>query len=82
MFTTNNTATSTIKSFTLCDKGGWCKGLDSTAKPPVFKGTCQAAAKDGEACIADGDFQKGPGCLEPAECISGKCQLPDAATCK
>lgn len=72
----------TIKSFTLCDKAGWCKGIDLTAKPPVYTGTCQPAAKEGEACVADATFNKGPGCLEPAECVGGKCVLPDAATCK
>lgn len=77
-----DTATMAVKGFTICDKGGWCKGIDLTAKPPVFKGTCQAAAKDGEACLADATFNKGPGCLEPAECVGGKCQVPDAATCK
>lgn len=72
----------TIKSLTLCDKGGWCKGIDLAAKPPVLKGTCQPAAKDGEACVADATFNKGPGCTAPAKCVSGKCALPDAATCK
>jgi len=71
-----------VKSFTLCEKNGWCKGLDTAAKPPVLKGTCEAAAKDGDPCVADATFLKGPGCLEPAECVAGKCTLPDAAACK
>jgi hypothetical protein len=72
----------TIKSFSLCEKGGYCKGLDAAATPPVITGTCEPAAADGQACIADADYQKGPGCIEPAECVAGKCTLPDAATCK
>ncbi len=71
-----------VKSFTLCEKSGWCKGIDTMAMPPKFTGTCEAAAADGQACVADADFGKGPGCVEPAECIAGKCTLPDATTCK
>lgn len=69
-----------IKSLTGCEKAGWCEGLD-TAKGK-FKGTCKAAAADGAACVADAGFEKGPGCLEPAECVDGVCKLPDAAACK
>jgi hypothetical protein len=71
-----------LKSVTLCQKGGYCKGVDTSARPPVFKGTCAPAAKEGEACVADADISKGPGCLEPAECVGGKCVLPDPAACK
>ncbi len=63
-----------------CEKAGWCEGLD-TAKGK-FKGTCKAAAADGAACVADAGFEKGPGCVEPAECIDGVCKLPEAAACK
>lgn len=72
--------TAKITGLVACEKGGWCKGLDAAAGK--FTGTCEAAAADGAACIADADFQKGPGCIEPAECVNGKCTLPDAATCK
>lgn len=72
----------TITAATLCDKAGWCKGVDFAAMPPVLKGKCEPAAKDGEACIADAAFNKGPGCMEPAVCVSGKCQLADNTTCK
>ncbi|MBI2388143.1 MAG: hypothetical protein HYV09_00890 [Deltaproteobacteria bacterium] len=75
-------ATFTVKSFTICEKGGYCKGVDFEAKPPVFKGTCVQAAADGEACIPETDGFKGPGCLEPAECVANVCRLPDASTCK
>lgn len=71
-----------VTGATICEKGGWCKGVDLTAMPPVFKGKCEPAAKDGEACIESSDLGKGPGCMEPAECVSGKCQLSDNATCK
>jgi len=72
----------TIKSFALCEKSGWCKGFNATATPPTFTGTCEPAAADGQPCIADATFEKGPGCLEPAECVGGKCTLPDATVCK
>lgn len=75
-------ATMSLRNATLCEKAGWCNGVDFAAMPPVFKGKCEPAAKDGDACIADSAFNKGPGCMEPAECVSGKCQLADNATCK
>jgi hypothetical protein len=77
-----DTATMTVKSAKLCEKAGWCKGVDLTAMPPVFMGKCEPAAADGQPCIADTAYNKGPGCMEPAECVSGKCQLADNATCK
>jgi hypothetical protein len=75
-------ATMSVKSAKLCEKAGWCKGLNLSAMPPILKGTCEPAAADGEACIADASFEKGPGCMEPAECVGGKCLLSDNATCK
>lgn len=77
-----DTATMSIAQATLCEKGGWCKGVDLTKMPPVLKGTCEPAAKDGDACIADTEFNKGPGCIAPAVCVGGKCTLSDNATCK
>lgn len=75
-------ATFKVKSFTVCEKAGYCKGVDFAAKPPVFKGTCVQAAADGEACIPDADSFKGPGCIEPAECVGNVCRLPDSSACK
>lgn len=77
-----DTATRTVTGLTLCGKSGWCKGLDVMAMPPVFKGKCEPAAADGAPCIADSAFDKGPGCIAPAECVASKCQLADNATCK
>lgn len=74
--------TAKIAGFNACEKSGWCKGIDFGATPPKFTGTCEPAAADGAACIADANYAKGPGCIEPAECVNGKCTLPDAATCK
>jgi len=69
-----------VTGLALCEKNGWCKGLDPAASK--FTGVCEAAAADGAACVADATYMKGPGCVEPAECVGGKCTLPDAATCK
>ncbi len=71
-----------ITGITVCEKNGYCNGADLAAMPPVLKGTCSPGAKDGETCVADASVWKGPGCMEPAECIAGKCKLPDSAACK
>lgn len=70
----------TIKSITLCDKGGYCKGVD-VAKG-VFTGTCAPAAADGAACVAGDGLGAGPGCIPPAKCVDGVCKISDPATCK
>lgn len=79
---TYDTASMSITSAKLCEKSGWCKGVDLAAMPPVLTGKCEPAAADGADCNPDADFGKGPGCIEPAKCVSNKCQLPDNATCK
>ena len=71
----------TIKDFTLCEKSGFCDGLEPKAVPPKFLGVCKPAAKDNEAC-AVGDDPTKPHCLPPAECIGGFCKLRDPASCK
>lgn len=50
--------------FTVCPGGAICSRDD-------IAGQCSAIAADGEACAA-----KGPGCVAPARCVSGKCTLP------
>lgn len=40
-------------------------------------GVCVAPAADGGACNID----SGPGCITPAKCVSGSCQLPGSMTC-
>ncbi len=55
--------------FTACLGGATC---DATAM------TCTAPAADGAAC----DLTKGPGCMAPAQCLSGTCTIVDPATCK
>lgn len=69
-----------IKSLTLCDKAGYCKGID-VAKG-VLTGTCAPAAADGAACTVGDGLGAGPGCTAPAKCIDGVCKISDPAACK
>jgi hypothetical protein len=57
---------------TVCNSGGVC----SAALPA--SGTCSAAAADLATC----DIKKGPSCLNPAQCVNGKCQLPNGPACE
>lgn len=69
-----------VDDVTLCEKSGWCDGLD-VAKGK-FLGTCKPAAKDGEACKTSGsDLSSGPNCLPTATCIASVCRLRDPAAC-
>ena len=57
---------------TRCSGGASC-----TIPTGMTAGTCVAPAADGAAC----DLDVGPGCLTPAKCVGGTCQLPGSATC-
>jgi hypothetical protein len=43
-----------------------------------LRSKCIAPAADGASC----DFLDGPECLPPAQCISGKCLVPDPTACR
>ena len=43
-----------------------------------LRGKCIPPAADGASC----DFLDGPECLPPAQCISGKCLVPDPTACR
>lgn len=69
-----------VSDITLCEKSGFCDGLD-IAKAKLL-GTCKPAAKDGEACkTTAGDLASGPNCLPTAVCIAGVCRVRDPASC-
>ena len=57
-------------SYAVCPASGTCSASVS--------GKCAPAAADGAAC----DAQKGPACLGPARCVSGKCTLPNPTSCQ
>jgi len=57
-------------SYAVCPASGTCSAS--------VGGKCAPAAADGAAC----DVQKGPACLGPARCVSGKCTLPNPASCQ
>src|SRR5262249_18336173 len=54
--------------FVACAKSGVCKKPSPTSQ----KGTCVAAAADGQPC---GDATNGPACIPPARCVNGACKL-------
>lgn len=80
-------ASSTCKLIQIAAAGEACGFVDGTAvgcgaggecvPPSSAQGTCAAPAGDGESCNA----VSGPKCLEPAECVSGTCQLPNPTSC-
>jgi hypothetical protein len=55
----------------VCSAGGTCSNL-------LLSGVCASAAADGATC----DALKGPNCIPPAQCVSGRCTLPDPNSCK
>lgn len=55
-----------------CSGGAYCN-LDKQGQ----SGTCMAPLADGASCDPNV-----PDCLEPAQCINGKCALPDPSSCK
>lgn len=57
---------------TVCSGSGTCAGASEG------EGSCVAPAKDGGACS---EAPEGPGCLPPAECTGGTCQVEEPATC-
>lgn len=76
-----------ISDLMVCDKGGYCKGVD-TAKG-VLLGTCAPVAGDGQPCNPKAStFGEGPGCINPATCVptgagtEGVCKIIDPGTCR
>ena len=57
-------------SYAVCPAAGVCSAS--------LNGSCVKVASDGEAC----DSQRGPSCLFPARCVSGKCAPPNSASCQ
>jgi hypothetical protein len=49
-----------------------------TAGATCFRARCMPPAADGASC----DPMNGLSCLAPAQCISGKCLVPDPASCR
>ena len=49
-----------------------------SAGAACFRGRCTPPAADGASC----DPLNGPACLAPAQCMNGKCVVPDPASCR
>lgn len=60
-------------TYTYCAGNGKCKTASGASK-----GTCLAAADDGQAC----DSTNGPNCKYGASCVNGLCTIQTGATCK
>jgi hypothetical protein len=60
-------------------KAVFCAGLGTCdIAESATKGTCYAAARDGEACGGD----KHIACIPPAECVGGKCEVRAVSRCQ
>jgi hypothetical protein len=64
-----------------CSRGR-CKRTETTGPVTSNIGTCIDPLPDGAACQQAGTGDDGASCDKYAECISGKCQIPNPATCQ